>query len=152
MNSVFRTNVFSKQLRLFLRSKHGPVCRDELYDIFGDDPATRKRIKSALANMLDQGHIRRTAEGCFEYISTTPIPGEAADRVWEYWRQNTQFTARECAKFTEVDLSYVKYLIRQYRKKGYVMLVPADYVNHDERYYKLIENQLIRPMPGETSA
>lgn len=152
MSLVFRTTVFSKQVRLFLRSRRRPVCREELYEAFGDDPATRKRIKSALANLIDNGHVKRTQDGCYEYVSTKPIPGEAADRVWEYWRQSQEFTARECAKYTEVDISYVKYLIRLYRKRGYVKLVPAEYVNHDERHYRLIEGQLIRPMPGETSA
>ena len=152
MNEIYRTNVFSKQLRLFLRSKHKPVSRNEIYEAFGDDPDTRKRVKSVIANLASQGHITRIDRDHVLYISKQPLPGETADRVWEYWRQNRSFTAKECAKFTGTDVAYVKWLIRTYRKAGFVELIPMKYVGHDERHYCLKTNALVRPMPGESYA
>jgi|AntRauTorcE11897_2_1112592.scaffolds.fasta_scaffold62784_2 hypothetical protein len=143
---VFRTQTFTKQVRIFLRQAKRPVDREEIYEVFGRDRKTRKKIYSSLSNLMAQGDVARSGDSAFIYTSKDPIPGEQADRVWEFFRINATFTAADCAKFTGVSREYVQALIRLYVQKGYVELVDLKYSNTDRRVYRLKDRTiLIRP-------
>lgn len=144
--NVFRTGSFTKQLRLYLQNnRKRSVPRAELFSVFGSDKKTKKRIYRAISSLADQGHLIRTDEGV-QLSSQATIPGERADKCWNFWRMNPTFTATETTLYTGVKREYVKSLIRHYKSRGYIVQVSKNYSNIEERRYRLKDrNLLIRP-------
>ncbi|NQT60795.1 MAG: hypothetical protein HQ557_17635 [Bacteroidetes bacterium] len=141
-DTIFRTGVFSKKIRILLLNRKGLVSREEPYAVFGRDKKTKKRIYSAVSNLRAQGHVEITPEG-YRYISEEPLPGDKADRIWKYWRSEATFTAHRTALFTEISRPYIQSLIRHYIRLGFVELVPLRYSNTDSRVYRLKDPSII---------